>query len=99
MFLASAGIWKRQRMSLQQTEEFRPKKRQDSTCENYDGTNFSYNSRNSCNEGAVWLQLTDYLERCNAWVAVHCSETSTTKSGVESLTHPRFCIVWESPNV
>ena len=51
---------------MKQTEEFRPKNRQDGTCENYDGRNFSYDGpnlsndgRNSSNDGADWRQLTD----------------------------------------
>jgi hypothetical protein len=51
---------------MKQTEEFRPKKRQDGTCENYDGRNFSNDGpnlsndgRNSSNDGTDWRQLTD----------------------------------------
>ena len=51
---------------MKQTEEFRPKNRQDGTCENYDGRNFSNDGpnlsndgRNSCNDGTDWRQLTD----------------------------------------
>ena len=51
---------------MKQTEEFRPKNRQDGTCENYDGRNFSNDGpnlsndgRNSSNDGADWRQLTD----------------------------------------
>ena len=52
---------------MKQTEEFRPKKRQDGTNGNsdttnfrYDSTNFSYDSTNYCNgDTTVWRQLTD----------------------------------------
>ena len=51
---------------MKQTEEFRPKNRQDSTNGNsdttifhYDSTIFSYDGRNSGNEDADWRQLTD----------------------------------------
>ena len=51
---------------MKQTEEFRPKKAQEGTCENYDGTNFRYGSTNENydgtiedHDGAVWRQLTD----------------------------------------
>ena len=52
---------------MKQTEEFRPKRQQDSTNGNsdttnfrYNGTNFSYDSTNYCNgDTTVWRQLTD----------------------------------------
>ena len=52
---------------MKQTEEFRPKRQQDSTNGNsdttnfrYDSTNFSYDSTNYCNgDTTVWRQLTD----------------------------------------
>lgn len=51
---------------MKQTEEFRPKKRQDDTRENDDGTNFRYDSANENYDGTieshdstVWRQLTD----------------------------------------
>ena len=45
--------------TMKQTEEFRPKKRLDTTNGNSGTTNFRYDGRNSGNEGAVWRQLTD----------------------------------------
>ena len=36
---------------MKQTEEFRPKKQQDGTCENYDGRNFSNDGPNIYNDG------------------------------------------------
>ena len=44
---------------MKQTEEFRPKKRQDGTCENYDGRNFSNDSTIFSYDSTNWRQLTD----------------------------------------
>ena len=44
---------------MKQTEEFRPKNRQDGTCENYDGRNFSNDSTIFSYDSTNWRQLTD----------------------------------------
>ena len=55
---------------MKQTEEFRPKNRQDGTCENYDGRNFCYDSRNFCYGNSIKILFLAGLEGGTgfAWV-------------------------------